>query len=96
MKKLVALAAIFCASVLFADVYIIKGKRVEGEVHEIGGGMRTLCTDERCIILPPDAVKVEDEGTGNGERGPGTGERGRVRLGGGVRAGRCGGRAWLR
>ncbi|MBO7483381.1 MAG: hypothetical protein J6U17_05815 [Kiritimatiellae bacterium] len=59
MKKLIAVGAMLCATALFADVYIIDGQRVEGEVHE-EGGVRTLCTDELCMVLPEDAVKVED------------------------------------
>lgn len=60
MKKLLMWAALSACSLSFADVYIIDGERVEGEVHE-EDGMRTICTAEMCMILPDDAVKVEDE-----------------------------------
>lgn len=59
MKKLILTGLLALSSVLCADVYIIDGERVEGEVHE-EGGMRTICTDTMCMILPDDAVKVED------------------------------------
>ena len=56
MKKLVVAAAMLCASALSADVYIVNGERIEGEVHEIGGNL-TICTDTMCMVLPADAVK---------------------------------------
>lgn len=59
MKNLIAIASMLCATTLFADVYIIDGQRVEGEVHE-EGGVKTICTDTLCMVLPEDAVKVED------------------------------------
>ena len=61
MKKLLVSALLVLSSALFADVYIINGERVSGEVHEIDGKL-TICTDEMCMLLPPDAVKVEGEG----------------------------------
>ncbi|MBR4258596.1 MAG: thioredoxin family protein [Kiritimatiellae bacterium] len=61
IRQSFALALLLAAFVLpsRADVYIVNGERVEGEVHEVGG-QKTLCTDTVCIMLPPDAVKVED------------------------------------
>ncbi len=59
MKKILSLLALVAALALNADVYIIDGKRIEGEVHMIGG-MRQLCTDTMCYLLPPDAKPVED------------------------------------
>ena len=58
MKRIIAIAALLIASTLCADVYIIDGKRIEGEVHQVGA-MKTICTDEMCMVIPPDAVKVE-------------------------------------
>ncbi len=55
------LAAALVAGTLLADVYIINGERVEGEVHEMDG-VRTICTAEMCMLLPDDAQKVEDDG----------------------------------
>jgi thiol:disulfide interchange protein len=60
MKLFATLAAMLSATALFADVYIVDGKRIEGEVHEFNG-QKTICTDTMCIMLPDDAVKVEDE-----------------------------------
>ena len=59
MKKLLLLGMLVWTSVLRADVYLINGERVEGEVHEINGKL-TICTDEMCLVIPPDAIKVED------------------------------------
>ena len=61
LRQTFALALLFAAFVLptRADVYIVNGERIEGEVHEVGG-QKTLCTDTVCIVLPDDAVKVED------------------------------------
>lgn len=58
MKKilLILLAAVTCG--LFADVYLIDGERVEGEVHD-EGGMKTICTDEMCLVIPDDAICLE-------------------------------------
>ena len=60
MKSFAALAAVLSATALFADVYIVDGERIEGEVHEVNG-QKTLCTDTMCIMLPDDAVKVEED-----------------------------------
>ncbi|MBE6382010.1 MAG: hypothetical protein E7049_03225 [Lentisphaerae bacterium] len=81
MKHIIATAAMLLASALCADVYIIDGQRIEGEVHEIGG-VKTICTDQVCMMLPPDAVKVEgEEGRGIGDEGRGMREEGRIAQG---------------
>lgn len=50
---------------LNAAVFMIDGKRVEGELHE-EGGMRMLCTDEICMMLPDNAVRLDtQEATAN-------------------------------
>ena len=60
MKKFVmSLTVVLSLALAQADVYIINGERVEGEVHEINGQL-TICTDELCMILPADAVRVPD------------------------------------
>ena len=59
MKKLLVLATLFAGLLSFADVYIVDGERIEGEVHEINGQL-TICTDEMCMVLPDNAVKVEE------------------------------------
>lgn len=74
MKKLLMWAALSACSLSFADVYIIDGKRVEGEVHE-EGGLRTICTAEMCLILPDDAVRVDGQDEGK------TGDEGQPRVG---------------
>ena len=58
MKRLLLAGAVAWTMASLADVYIINGERVEGEVHE-EGGMKTICSDTMCMILPDDAVKVE-------------------------------------
>lgn len=58
MRIFTVIAAMLSATALFADVYIVNGERIEGEVHEFNG-MKTICTDTMCIMLPEDAVKVE-------------------------------------
>ena len=60
MKKAMVVLAAIAAGTLLADVYMIDGKRVEGEVHEMDG-VRTICTEEMCMLLPDDAVKVEED-----------------------------------
>ena len=59
MRVIAALAAMLSATALFAGVYIVDGERIEGEVHEVNG-QKTIYTDTMCIMLPADAVKVED------------------------------------
>ena len=58
MKKFLFALSLVCSLALArADVYIINGERIEGEVHDINGQL-TICTDELCMIIPPDAQKV--------------------------------------
>ena len=59
MKKLLLLVGLLSCLGAYADVYLIDGQRVEGEVHE-ENGIRTICTDEMCIMIPDDAIKLED------------------------------------
>ena len=56
-KFLFALSLVCSLALARADVYIINGERIEGEVHDINGQL-TICTDELCMIIPPDAQKV--------------------------------------
>ena len=58
MKKALLLGMLVFASALRADVYLINGERVEGEVHEVNGKL-TICTDEMCLVIPPGAVRVD-------------------------------------
>lgn len=63
MKKAILFLLSCVAFAALADVYIIDGQRVEGEVHEIDG-QRTLCTDTQCFFLPADAVPEQKSGDG--------------------------------
>ena len=52
MGKFVFLAwAALLPALLVADVYLIDGERIEGEVHEVGGQL-TICTDGMCMVIP--------------------------------------------
>lgn len=58
MGKFVFLAwAALLPALLVADVYLIDGERIEGEVHEVGGQL-TICTDGMCMVIPEGAIKL--------------------------------------
>lgn len=58
MKKCLLLVVFSVMTAAHAAVFMIDGKRVEGELHE-EGGMRMLCTDALCMIVPDDAVRLD-------------------------------------
>ena len=58
MKSLMMIGCLVFATVVEAAAFLVDGERVEGELHE-ENGMRTLCNDEMCILLPDDAVRLD-------------------------------------
>lgn len=62
MKNLVLSLIAMISFSAVADVYLIDGVRVEGEVHEMGG-MKTICNDEMCMMIPEDAIRLDAEGS---------------------------------
>lgn len=59
MKRILLGVMLAWGAASSADVYLVNGERLEGEVHEVNGQL-TLCTDTLCMVLPPDAVKVSE------------------------------------
>ncbi|MGN0853941.1 MAG: cytochrome c biogenesis protein CcdA [Kiritimatiellia bacterium] len=59
MRKWFLLGMLAVGTTALADVYLVNGERMEGEVHEVNGQL-TLCTDSLCIVLPPEAIKVSE------------------------------------